>query len=664
MHHLTQTWYKSSLSATDAIHPVLSTVPRTPKPGLSHQVFCFHRYAPFSASAASFHVTFAFMRTALRILSYGRSHQKYLFYALFAFVLFNIFNVFSLTLIIPFLEILFAQTAEAAPPPSSLNLEAWKKYLFYQLYLFRIEAGPLKALSYFSVVIAITIFFKNAFRYLGAWAMAAYENSLVQNLRNRLFSHLVYLPLGFFIRNRKGRILNLLTQDVQIIQEAVLGTIYNLLNDPITMLFFLGAMFVLSWKLTLVSLLVLPLTGWAISRLSKALRRRASQGQKRMDQVLSVLEEFLSGARTVKAFGAEESEKQRFFKANAEYTGFMISLRRRLELVSPLTEVLSVIVVLGLLYYGTFSVLQGELKASEFITFIALFGQFLSPMKTFNQAVSRVQKAIVSFHRLESLFQEIPEKHPEKPLFAVNAFQDRIELKGVSFAYDSKIVLENLSLTIPKGSRIAFVGPSGSGKTTLVDLICGFYRPTRGEIYIDGRPLSEIDSGSYRQKLGIVPQDGMLFHTTLLENITYGSKEPPDEERIWEALRLAQAEDFVRELPQGLYALVGERGQRFSGGQRQRLALARALYRQPELLILDEATSALDSESEARIHEALSRMPRSITILMIAHRLSTVRHADWIYVLEKGRLVEQGTHSDLLSRDGLYSRLYRTQVAS
>ncbi len=604
------------------------------------------------------------MRTALRVLSYGRPARKYLSYALLAFVFFNLFNVFSLTLIIPFLEILFAQSAEPAPPPESISLEAWKKYLFYQLYLFRMESGPLKALAYFSVIIAIAILLKNTSRYLGARVMATYENKLIQNLRNQLFSHLVSLPLGFFIRNRKGRLLNLLTQDVQIIQEAVLGTIYNLLNDPITMLFFLGAMFVLSWKLTLVSLLVLPLTGWAISRLSKALRRRASQGQKRMDQVLSTLEEFLSGSRTVKAFGAEEYEKQRFFRANAEYTGFMISLRRRLELVSPLTEVLSVVVVLGLLYYGTFSVLRGELKASEFITFIALFGQFLSPMKTFNQAVSRVQKAIVSFRRLESLLAEMPENYMRQSSLSAATFREKIELRAVSFAYDSKVVLENISLSIPKGSRIAFVGPSGSGKTTLIDLICGFYRPTRGEIYVDGRPLSEIDPISYRRLLGIVPQDGMLFHTTLIENVAYGEKEPLNEARVWEALRLAQAEDFVRELPQGLYTSVGERGQRFSGGQRQRLALARALYRRPELLILDEATSALDSESEARIHEALTQMPRSITILMIAHRLSTVRHADWIYVLEKGRLIEEGTHQDLLKKNGLYSRLYRTQVAS
>jgi subfamily B ATP-binding cassette protein MsbA len=604
------------------------------------------------------------MHTALRILSYGRPAQRYLVYALLAFVLFNLFNVFSLTLIIPFLEILFSQGAEPASLPNDLSLEAWKKYLFYQLYLFRTEAGPLKALSYFSAIITLSILLKNTFRYLGAWAMAAYENHLIQNLRNQLFAHLVSLPLGFFIRNRKGRILNLLTQDVQIIQEAVLGTIYNLLNDPITMLFFLGAMFVLSWKLTLVSLLVLPLTGWVISRLSKTLRRRASHGQKRMDQVLSVLEEFLSGARTVKAFGAEEQEKQRFFKGNEEYTGFMISLRRRLELVSPLTEVISVIVVLGLLYYGTFSVLQGELKASEFITFIALFGQFLSPMKTFNQAIGRVQKAIVSFQRLQGLLAEPPENTAEQQRHPIRTFRDQITLEQVTFAYDSKVVLENVSLTIRKGSRIAFVGPSGSGKTTLVDLICGFYRPTQGEIYVDGQPLSEIDPASYRRLLGIVPQDGMLFHTTLLENITYGERGPVEEARVWEALRLAQAEDFVRELPQGLYTMVGERGQRFSGGQRQRLALARALYRQPELLILDEATSALDSESEARIHEALSQMPRSITILLIAHRLSTVRHADWIYVLEKGRIVEEGTHQELLAKGGLYSRLYRLQATS
>lgn len=602
------------------------------------------------------------MQAALRILAYGRSVQYYLAYALICFVLFNLFNVFSLTLIIPFLEILFAQAADPAPMPSAFNLEAWKRYLFYVLYKYRLEAGPLQALAFFSAIIVLSILLKNAFRYAGAWAMAAYENHLIQNLRNRLFSHLTQLPLGFFIRNRKGKILNLLTQDVQIIQEAVLGTIYNLLNDPITMLFFLGVMFMLSWKLTLISLIVLPLTGWAISRLSKALRRRAHQGQRRMDKVLSILEEFLAGARTVKAFGAEAQERARFERENAAYTHFMISLRRRLELVSPLTEVLSVLVVVGLLYYGTFAVLEGQLKASEFITFIALFGQFLSPMKTFNQAISRVQKAIVSYRRLEALLAEAPERRPMPAGHSLNSFQKSIRLEGVHFAYSDKVVLEDISLEIPKGSRIALVGPSGSGKTTLVDLICGFYQPTRGQILIDGLPLSAIDPASYRRLLGIVPQDGILFHASLLENLTYGLPGPVDEARLWEALTLAQARAFVEELPEKLHTLVGERGQRFSGGQRQRLTLARALYRQPQILILDEATSALDSESEASIHAALAQMPRSFTLILIAHRLATVRHADWIYVLEKGRIIEEGTHETLLNRGGLYSRLYQLQA--
>jgi len=335
-----------------------------------------------------------------------------------------------------------------------------------------------------------------------------------------------------------------------------------------------------------------------------------------------------------------------------------------MELASPLTEVLSVLVVLGLLYYGTFSVLQGEIKASEFITFIAIFGQFLSPMKTFNQAVSRMQKAIVSFRRIETLLQQPLSEEYKGSRKPISALREGIVVEDVHFRYGDKEVLRGISLRIPVGARVAFVGPSGSGKTTLVDLLCGFYRPTSGEVYVDGEPLSAIDPVSYRRLLGIVPQDGVLFHATLWENLTYGTEGPPDEARLWQALEMAQARSFVEELPEGLHTLVGERGQRFSGGQRQRLALARALYRQPQLLILDEATSALDSESEARIHQALAELPRTYTLILIAHRLSTVRHADWIYVLNEGRIVEEGTHEALLGKGGLYAHLYRLQVTA
>ncbi|MCS6896000.1 MAG: ABC transporter ATP-binding protein/permease [Bacteroidia bacterium] len=602
------------------------------------------------------------MRTALRIFAHGKAVNRRLYVAVLAFFLFNLFNVFSLALIIPFLEILFAQAAEPAPMPSSFSVEGWKKYLFYQLYLFRVTEGPMQALFYFSIAIAIAILLKNAFRYLAAWNMVRFENTVIETLRNRIFAHLTQMPLSFFVRNKKGRLLNLATQDVQVIQEATIGTIYNLLNDPITMLFYLGTMTLLSWKLTVVSLLVLPLTGWMISRLAKTLRRRAHQGQQRMDQVLSILDEFLTGVRTVKAFGAEVREQNRFQTANAQYTRFMTALRRRMELASPLTEVLSVIVVLGLLYYGTFSVLNGSLKASEFITFIAIFGQFLSPMKTFNQALSRLQKAIASFRRIESLLNQPTSAEYQTGLAPIRAIREGIQLESVAFRYGEKEVLRDVSLRIPVGSRVAFVGPSGSGKTTLADLIAGFYRPTAGTIRIDDWDLSEIDPLSYRRLLGIVPQDGMLFHATLLENITYGTEGKVDEQRVWEALEMAQARSFVEELPEGLYTIVGERGQRFSGGQRQRLALARALYRQPQLLILDEATSALDSESEARIHQALAQLPRTYTLILIAHRLSTVRHADWIYVLHEGSIVEEGTHESLLGRGGLYARLYNLQA--
>ncbi|MGQ9863668.1 MAG: ABC transporter ATP-binding protein [Bacteroidia bacterium] len=601
------------------------------------------------------------MRSFLqKLFTYGKPAQKNLYIAFLGFILYNLFNVFSLALLIPFLEILFTQEALYTPMPHGWDLHEWKNYFFWWLYQFRTEKGPFVALGLFSLIIAGAILLKNLFRYLSAYFMIGYENTLVQAIRNHIFSHLTQKPLAYFIHQRKGKILNLLTSDTQIIQEAIVGTLYNLINDPLTMLFFLTSMFLLSWKLTLVSLLILPLTGLLLSKISRTLRRRSQKGQTRLDHLTTMAEEFISGIRVVKAHAAEEFENERFQNLNRSYTKTLTLLRRRMELVSPLTEVISIIVVLGLLYYGMGLVLSKELKPSEFITFIALFAQFLSPLKTFSNAIARIQKAIASHNRIETFLREHHTSYTPTPHYSIQKIQKEIRLVNVSFRYENQVILQNINLTIPIGKWVAFVGPSGSGKTTLLDLICGFYQPTEGEIYIDDVPLSHIDKKSYYNLFGIVTQDGMLFNTSLAANIAYAASKV-EEHQLIQAAQKADALDFIQRLPQQWATIVGERGTRFSGGQRQRIALARALYRSPQILLLDEATSALDTESETRIQKALEEIAHQKTVIVIAHRLSTVRKADKIYVIDQGKIMDEGTHNELLARQGLYQQLYRLQ---
>lgn len=615
------------------------------------------------------------MRFYLRIFSYGRAYWKYVPLAAVFLLLYNLFGAVSLTLVAPFLEILFADlTGTSAPTPptispaeafSQVDFGALKQHFYAWLHAQMQVYGKADILLYFCAFLAVAIVLKNVFRYASLYVIAPLEYNSLRNLRNTLFDKLTNLPLSFYTRKRRGHLNNLVTTDLAYVQEALIGTVNVVLSDPVNVAILLGAMLLISWKLTLFTLAVLPLTGFFIARIATALKRKTHKAQSFLDGLLGVVDEFVGGVRVVKAFSAEDYIRRKHADLNAEYTRTIIHMRRLNDLASPITEVLGFSVGIGIILYGGNLILSqtDPLKPSEFITFMILFSQFLAPIRTFSQAINRITRARASYERIELLLNEPVLATEASGGRTVPAIQQALEIEHLHFRYNpppDREILSDVSLTVRKGETLALVGPSGSGKTTLVDLLCRFYDPASGSIKLDGVPLTELDGRDLRRQMGIVTQEGILFNDTVAGNIAYGEARFSQAE-IEAAARTANAHEFIAQLPQGYQTLIGERGLALSGGQRQRIAIARAVLRNPPILILDEATSALDTESERLVQQALERLMEGRTVIVIAHRLSTVQTAHRIVVMQEGRVVEQGAHADLLARGGLYTKLYNLQ---
>ena len=588
-------------------------------------------------------------------------------------ILFNIFGVLfglvSLTLLVPILQILFKQTPliNVAPSPITWDQITNTKLLAanfnYSISQYIVESGAPHALFVICIVLVVLFFLKNFFRYMAMFFLAPVRNGVVKDIRNILYKKMLNLPLGYYSDQRKGDLMARLTTDVQEVEWSVMSSLEMMFREPFQILFYLATMLVMSPQLTLFVMIMLPLTGLIIGQIGKSLKRTSVKGQRKMGEILNIIEESISGLRIIKAFNAIGYSQQKFEETNTNYYRLMNRLYRKRDLASPLSEFLGVIVMVVVLSYGGNLVFSASktLSAEVFLTFLAIFSQILNPAKAVVTAAYNIQKGAASIDRIQKVL-EAEETIFQKPnAIEHKVFEHQIEYRNVCFQYEKDEVLKNVNLTIPKGKTIALVGTSGGGKSTMVDLLPRFYDVVGGEILIDGIPIMDLVISDLRGMMGIVSQETILFNGSLYENIAFGLENAKLEDVI-SAAKVANAHEFIEKLELGYDTNIGDRGVKLSGGQRQRISIARAVLKNPPILILDEATSALDTESERLVQDALTNLMKNRTSIVIAHRLSTIQHADEIVVMQKGEIVERGNHFDLLEKNGVYKKLNEMQT--
>lgn len=607
------------------------------------------------------------MKTYFRLLSFAKPIEKFAI----PYILFTLLHVFFSTMVLvllgPLLNTLFpsditATTATATTEaPSILHMGAFFK--FYLQYYIDHNGGKAGALKFVCGVVIIAVFLGNLFRYLSQRTMENMRVHTLFNLRNSVFNNVMDLHLGYFNNERKGDILTKVASDVQVVQFSVTGTLQVVFKEPLTMIAYMIALFSMSAELTFISLLVIPLSAFIISRIVKRLKAQATAGQQYYSNMITYLDEALSGIKIIKAFNAVDFIKNKFNTENKKYSAVSRSMARRQQLASPVSEALSVTMIAFIVLYGGTKVINGTsgLTAGEFIAYLGIFSQIMRPAKAISDSFGAIHSGLAAGERVLALIDEKPGIKDAPDAVAVTGFEEGVHFKDVSFAYDEKPILSNISFTIPRGKTVALVGPSGGGKSTLMDMIPRFIVPKSGEILIDDKDINHITTHSLRTLMGVVNQESILFNDSIYNNIAFG-KIDATPEQVEAAARIANAHNFIIETEQGYQTNIGDRGTKLSGGQRQRICIARAVLNNPPIMLLDEATSALDTESEKLVQDALNNMMKNRTSLIIAHRLSTIQNADMIIVLEAGKIVEQGTHTQLLQNNGLYKRLIDMQT--
>jgi subfamily B ATP-binding cassette protein MsbA len=606
------------------------------------------------------------MNRAREILALLKDFKPQVAKNIFYNILTTIFSVFSFASIVPFLKLLFNEAAvevAEAPPAFSASSDDLLAWTDHWINYYIVTLGAEQALFYFCIFIVVIFTLSNLTRYLSTRSVATIRVGVVVKLRERIHNKILKLPLSYFSEERKGNIITKITSDVSEVEWSILGSIEMLFRDPLMIIIYFSMLVAMNWQLTVFVLITLPISALLISLVGKNLKSSADKGQGKLSEVLSTVEESLSGLRIIKAFNAEQLTQDKFEKNNNEYFKLMVKLYKRQYLGSPISEVLGASALAVIMWFGGGLILDknSSFDGAFFITYIVFFSQLIPPAKSFSGAFFRIKKGVASLDRINEILlaEEIINEHPQA--LAKSTFDHSLSFKNVGFSYDDNTqVLKNINLDIKKGQMIALVGQSGGGKSTLADLIPRFYDISSGDLLLDDIPLNQIKIKDLRGLMGVVSQESVLFNDTVFNNIALGVPDAKLED-VEAAAKIANAHEFIVQLDKGYETNIGDSGNKLSGGQRQRLSIARAVLKNPPILILDEATSALDTESEKLVQDALEKLMNSRTSIVIAHRLSTIQHADEIVVLQQGEITERGDHATLLAKNGTYKKLFELQ---
>lgn len=602
-----------------------------------------------------------------RAIQYTRPYRFSFGIAILCNLLYAIFNVLALAFMMPILSILFEEEADiiTQKPVYSGNLMELKDfgtdYANYYMNILTEQEGPIQVLLYSCIAFIVLFFFRNIFSYLSEFFLIDLRSGVSSDFRIDIHNKILSLPVSYFTENKKGDMLVRISNDVGEVENNILNGLVEIIRSPIMIIVFVTTLFITSYQLTLFALLVFPIMGTLISIIGKSLKKDARYAQEELSNIMSYVDETLNSIKIIKIFNAEHQIKKRFDVSINKFRKLLQKVMKKRALASPTSEFLGAITIGLIVFFGGKLSIEGNgLKGSEFLFYIATFYTLLDPIKRFSRSLSDIQKGEVSAKRIFEVLDTKVSIRDQKDAVDFPEFKHQIEFKNVSFGYDDKMILENFNLTIKKGETVALVGHSGSGKSTLANLLTRFYDVNSGQILIDGIDIKNIKLSQYRKHFGLVTQDSILFNDSIFNNIALGDNEP-SLEKVSAAAEIANATEFIEKLPNSYNENVGEGGGKLSGGQKQRLSIARAVYKNPPIMVLDEATSALDTQSEKLVQDALNNMMANRTSIVIAHRLSTITNADKIIVLEDGEIKEFGTHIELLEKDGIYSKLIQMQ---
>lgn len=605
------------------------------------------------------------MKNLRTIFHYAGRYPKLIFAYFTCNILSNLFAVVSLGLLSPFLLLIFKkQNTLAADTAKSGFLAYVNPVNFFKHWLnqtLQTPNGDIKGLAVICILIVGFIILKNVFLYLAIYFLTPVRNLVVNDMRRKMYQKILVLPIGYFNEQKKGDIMSRLTNDLTDVESSVINLLETLFREPVTIILFFMYMVILSPQLTFFLVLFLPISGFIIGRIGRSLKRQSTRAQEKLGEILSTIEETLGGIRVIKAFNAEKKQFDKFETQNEQFLNIKNAVIRRRDMASPVSEVLGVTAVACVLWYGGRLVLRNSfLDPGDFLAYILIFSQIIQPLKSLSAASYSIKKGAASIDRIEHLIAEdVSIKETSNP-FILKEFSHSIEFKNVFFSYGEKVILDDINLKIEKGKTVALVGSSGAGKSTLVDLIPRFHDTAKGELLIDGIRIEDYSLRSLRNQMGIVTQEPILFNDTIANNIALGA-DNATEEQIINAAKIANAHNFIILKEKAYQTTIGERGNKLSGGEKQRITIARAVFKNPPILLLDEATSSLDTESEKLVQDAINNLMHNRTSIVIAHRLSTIRHADEIIVLRKGKIVERGTHMSLMALEGFYRKLVTMQ---